>query len=212
MSKIQPIKLLEYSKYPYSIPNIYIEFNIDKDEVFVETVMDIKPKSQGSENANYEDIRYEGYAPGGVAIIVEALTDNRNRTASNVRSLFVKYGGNLGESNSVSFMFDRLGVVVFSLSTGDEETMMELAIEVEAIDVEIDKETYTFYCNDKSLSLVAEGLEKKLGESELVKLIWKPKNYLSISHDQQQKLIRLMDALENDDDVQNIYTNTLLND
>jgi transcriptional/translational regulatory protein YebC/TACO1 len=154
-------------------------------------------KSQGSENANYEDIRYEGYAPGGVAIIVEALTDNRNRTASNVRSLFVKYGGNLGESGSVSFMFDRLGVVVFSLSTGDEETMME---------------TCTFYCNDKSLSLVAERLEKKLGESELVKLIWKPKNYLSISHDQQQKLIRLMDALENDDDVQNIYTNTLLND
>ena len=169
-------------------------------------------KSQGSENANYEDIRYEGYAPGGVAIIVEALTDNRNRTASNVRSLFVKYGGNLGESGSVSFMFDRLGVVVFSLSTGDEETMMELAIEVEAIDVEIDKEAYTFYCNDKSLSVVAERLEKKLGESELVKLIWKPKNYLSISHDQQQKLIRLMDALENDDDVQNIYTNTLLND
>ena len=169
-------------------------------------------KSQGSENANYEDIRYEGYAPGGVAIIVEALTDNRNRTASNVRSLFVKYGGNLGESGSVSFMFDRLGVVVFNLSTGDEETMMELAIEVEAIDVEIDKETYSFYSNDKSLSLVAERLEKKLGESELVKLIWKPKNYLSISHDQQQKLIRLMDALENDDDVQNIYTNTLLND
>ena len=157
-------------------------------------------------------MRYEGYAPGGVAIIVEALTDNRNRTASNVRSLFVKYGGNLGESGSVSFMFDRLGVVVFSLSTGDEETMMELAIEVEAIDVEIDKETYTFYCNDKSLSLVAEGLEKKLGESELVKLIWKPKNYLSITHEQQQKLIRLMDALENDDDVQNIYTNTILND
>ena len=169
-------------------------------------------KSQGSENANYEDIRYEGYAPGGVAIIVEALTDNRNRTASNVRSLFVKYGGNLGESGSVSFMFDRLGVVVFNLSTGDEETMMELAIEVEAIDVEIDKETYTFYCNDTSLSLVAERLEKKLGESELVKLIWKPKNYLSISHDQQQKLIRLMDALENDDDVQNIYINTVLND
>ena len=169
-------------------------------------------KSQGSENAHYEDIRYEGYAPGGVAIIVEALTDNRNRTASNVRSLFVKYGGNLGESGSDSFMFDRLGVVVFSLSIGDEETMMELAIEVEAIDVEIDQERYTFYCNDKSLSLVAERLEKKLGESELVKLIWKPKNYLSISHDQQQKLIRLIDALENDDDVQNIYTNTLLND
>ena len=169
-------------------------------------------KSQGSDNANYEDIRYEGYAPGGIAIIVEALTDNRNRTASNVRSLFVKYGGNLGESGSVSFMFDRLGVVVFKISTGDEETMMDLAIEVEAIDMETENETYSFYCKDKSLSIVAEGLENNLGESELTKLIWKPKDYLSISTDQQQTLIKLMEALENEDDVQNIYTNTLLND
>ena len=169
-------------------------------------------KSQGSDNTNYEDIRYEGYAPGGVAIIVEALTDNRNRTASNIRSLFVKYGGNLGESGSVSFMFDRLGVVVFRTSTGDEETMMDLAIEVEAIDMETENETYSFYCKDKSLSKVAEDLENNLGESELTKLIWKPKNYLSISTVQQQTLIKLMDALENEDDVQNIYANTLLND
>ena len=169
-------------------------------------------KSQGSDNANYEDIRYEGYAPGGVAIIVEALTDNRNRTASNIRSLFVKYGGNLGESGSVSFMFDRLGVVVFKISTGDEETMMDLAIEVEAIDMEKENEIYSFYCEDKSLSMVAEGLENNLGESELTKLIWKPKNYLSISTEQQQTLMKLMDALENEDDVQNIYANTLLND
>ena len=169
-------------------------------------------KAEIGQSSNLEEIRYEGYANGGIALIVDAVTDNRNRTAAEVRSSFTKYGGSLGETGSVSFMFDRLGVVVFSLSTGDEEAMMELAIEVEAIDVEIDKENYTFYCNDKSLSLVAEGLEKKLGESELVKLIWKPKNYLSISHDQQQKLIRLMDALENDDDVQNIYTNALLND
>ena len=169
-------------------------------------------KSQGSDNTNYEDIRYEGYAPGGVAIIIEALTDNRNRTASNIRSLFVKYGGNLGESGSVSFMFDRLGVVVFKISSGDEETMMDLAIEVEAIDMETDNETYSFYCKDKSLSMVAEGLENNLGESELTKLIWKPKNYLSITTDQQQSLIKLMDALENEDDVQNIYANTILND
>ena len=137
-------------------------------------------KSQGSENANYEDIRYEGYAPGGVAIIVEALTDNRNRTASNVRSLFVKYGGNLGETGSVSFMFDRLGVVVFQISVGDEEKMMELAIEVDALDVETEDDTYSFYCYDKSLSVVTDDLEQKLGECELAKLIWKPKNYLSI--------------------------------
>ena len=169
-------------------------------------------KSQGSDNANYEDIRYEGYAPGGVAIIVEALTDNRNRTASNIRSLFVKYGGNLGESGSVSFMFDRLGVIVFKISTGDEETMMNLAIEVEAIDMEKENEIYSFYCKDKSLSKVAEDLENNLGESELTKLIWKPKDYLSISTDQQQTLIKLMDALENEDDVQNIYANTLIND
>ena len=109
-------------------------------------------------------------------------------------------------------MFDRLGVVVFKISTGAEETMMDLAIEVEAIDMEIDNETYSFYCKDKSLSMVAEGLENNLGESELTKLIWKPKDYLSISTDQQQTLIKLMDALENEDDVQNIYANTLLND
>ena len=168
-------------------------------------------KSQGSENANYEDIRYEGYAPGGVAIIVEALTDNRNRTASNVRSLFVKYGGNLGESGSVSFMFDRLGVVVFQISVGDEEKMMELAIEVDALDVEKEDDTYSFFCYDKSLSVMTDDLEQKLGECELAKLIWKPKNYLSISSDQQNTLIKLIDSLENDDDVQNVYINTVLN-
>ena len=168
-------------------------------------------KSQVSDNTSYEDIRYEGYASGGVAIIVEALTDNRNRTASNVRSLFVKYGGNLGETGSVSFMFDRLGVVVFQISVGDEEKMMELAIEVNALDVETENDTYSFFCNDKSLSVMTDDLEQKLGECELAKLIWKPKNYLSISSDQQNSLIKLIDSLENDDDVQNVYINTTLN-
>ena len=168
-------------------------------------------KSQASDNTNYEDIRYEGYASGGVAFIVEALTDNRNRTASNVRSLFVKYGGNLGETGSVSFMFDRLGVVVFQISVGDEEKMMELAIEVNALDVETENDTYSFFCNDKSLSVMTDDLEQKLGECELAKLIWKPKNYLSISSDQQNSLIKLIDSLENDDDVQNVYINTTLN-
>ena len=168
-------------------------------------------KSQASDSTSYEDIRYEGYASGGVAIIVEALTDNRNRTASNVRSLFVKYGGNLGETGSVSFMFDRLGVVVFQVSVGDEEKMMELAIEVNALDVEIENDTYSFFCNDKSLSVMTDDLEQKLGECELAKLIWKPKNYLSISSDQQNSLIKLIDSLENDDDVQNVYINTTLN-
>ena len=168
-------------------------------------------KSQASDNTSYEDIRYEGYASGGVAIIVEALTDNRNRTASNVRSLFVKYGGNLGETGAVSFMFDRLGVVVFQISVGDEEKMMELAIEVNALDVETENDTYSFFCNDKSLSVMTDDLEQKLGECELAKLIWKPKNYLSISNDQQNSLIKLVDSLENDDDVQNVYINTTLN-
>ena len=168
-------------------------------------------KSRASDNTSYEDIRYEGYASGGVAIIVEALTDNRNRTASNVRSLFVKYGGNLGETGSVSFMFDRLGVVVFQISVGDEEKMMELAIEVNALDVETENDTYSFFCNDKSLSVMTDDLEQKLGECELAKLIWKPKNYLSISSDQQNSLIKLIDSLENDDDVQNVYINTTLN-
>ena len=128
-----------------------------------------------------------------------------------MRSLFVKYGGNLGETGSVSFMFDRLGVVVFQISVGDEEKMMELAIEVNALDVETENDTYSFFCNDKSLSVMTDDLEQKLGECELAKLIWKPKNYLSISSDQQNSLIKLIDSLENDDDVQNVYINTKIN-
>ena len=171
----------------------------------------IKKQTSTDDKDLIEEIIYEGFGPNGVAIIVEALTDNRNRTASNVRSLFVKYGGNLGETGSVSFMFDRLGVVVFQISVGDEEKMMELAIEVNALDVETENDTYSFFCNDKSLSVMTDDLEQKLGECELAKLIWKPKNYLSISSDQQNSLIKLIDSLENDDDVQNVYINTTLN-
>ena len=133
-------------------------------------------KSHGAEFTNYEEVRYEGYASGGVAILAEALTDNRNRTASNVRSLFMKFGGNLGESGSVSFMFERLGLVVYDLNGNSEEKMMELALEVGADDMASD-DGYLFYCKDFNLASFTEDLEKILGENVMSKIIWRPKNF-----------------------------------
>ena len=167
-------------------------------------------KSQGTENTNYEEIRYEGYAPGGIAMIVEALTDNRNRTASNVRSIFLKFGGNFGETGSVSFMFDRLGLIAYSSSVGTEEAMMEMAINSGAIDVETDGEYHCFYCENSDLSSVAEHLENNLGDSLLTKLVWKPKNLLEISEEQKQTVLKLMEALDNDEDVQGVHSNATL--
>ena len=165
-------------------------------------------KSQGTENPNYEEIRYEGYAPGGIAMIVEALTDNRNRTASNVRSIFLKFGGNLGETGSVSFMFDRLGLIAYPSSVGTEDTMMEMAINSGAIDVENDGEAHFFYCENSDLSSVAEHLENNLGDSLLTKLVWKPKNLIEISEEQKQTVLKLMEALDNDEDVQGVHSNS----
>ena len=165
-------------------------------------------KSQGTENTNYEEIRYEGYAPGGIAMIVEALTDNRNRTASNVRSIFLKFGGNLGETGSVSFMFDRLGLIAYPSFVGTEDAMMEMAINSGAIDVETDDETHCFYCENSDLSSVVEHLENNLGDSLLTKLVWKPKNLIEISEEQKQTVLKLMEALDNDEDVQGIHSNS----
>ncbi len=165
-------------------------------------------KSQGIENTNYEEIRYEGYGPGGIAIMVEALTDNRNRTASNVRSLFVKYGGNLGETGSVAFMFDRLGFIAYPVSTGTEEKMMEIAIECGATDMETEDDAFLFYCESGELSSVAEYLEEKLGDSLMTKLIWRPQNLVEINEQQMQTITKLVDALESDEDVQSVHSNS----
>ncbi|MFT4960646.1 MAG: YebC/PmpR family DNA-binding regulatory protein [Paracoccaceae bacterium] len=164
-------------------------------------------KSQIGEGDEYEEIRYEGYGPNGVAVIVEAMTDNRNRTASSVRSTFAKNGGNLGETGSVGFMFDRKGEVTYLASVGDADTVMEAAIEAGAEDVESTEDGHIIWCEDLDLNDVSAALESALGESQSTKLVWKP----SISTDMDligmQKLMKLIDALEDDDDIQRVTSN-----
>lgn len=164
-------------------------------------------KSQANEGDDYEEIRYEGYGPGGVAVIVEAMTDNRNRTASNVRSTFTKAGGNLGETGSVGFMFERKGEVVYPAEVGDADTVMMAAIEAGAEDVESSEDGHIVYCADTDLNEVSTALEAELGESESTKLIWKPTTTTELDLDGMQKLMKLIDALEDDDDVQRVTAN-----
>ena len=164
-------------------------------------------KSQGGDAENYEEIRYEGYGPNGVAVIVEAMTDNRNRTASNVRSTFSKNGGNLGETGSVSFMFDRKGQVSYPASAGDADSIMMAAIEAGAEDVESSEDGHIIWCADTDLSDVSTALEDQLGESESTKLVWRPQTTTPLDLDGAQKLMKLVDALEDDDDVQTVTAN-----
>ncbi|MGP3697757.1 YebC/PmpR family DNA-binding transcriptional regulator [Rhodobacter sp. NSM] len=164
-------------------------------------------KSQGGDAEDYSEIRYEGYGPNGIAIIVETMTDNVNRTASNVRSYFTKFGGNLGTTGSVSFMFDRVGEITYKPEAGDADTVMMAAIEAGADDVESDEDGHWIYCADTSLNEVSEALEKELGESEEAKLVWKPQNRTNVDLETATKLMKLIDALEEDDDVQTVTAN-----
>ncbi len=164
-------------------------------------------KSMGGDSEDYEEIRYEGYGPGGVAVIVEAMTDNRNRTASNVRSTFSKNGGNLGETGSVGFMFERKGEVIYPSSAGDAETVFEAAIEAGAEDVESSEDGHIIYCADTDLNEVSTALEEQLGESESTKLVWKPTTSTELDLEGMQKLMKLIEALEDDDDVQRVTAN-----
>ncbi|MCB5408465.1 YebC/PmpR family DNA-binding transcriptional regulator [Pseudogemmobacter faecipullorum] len=164
-------------------------------------------KSQMGDAADYTEIRYEGYGAGGIAIIVEALTDNLNRTASNVRSYFTKAGGNMGQTGSVSHSFDRLGEISYPLSAGDADTVMMAAIEAGAEDVETDEDGHYIYCPIEDLSAVSDALEASLGESTEAKLIWRPQSRTEVDLDTAQKLMRLIDLLEEDDDVQTVTHN-----
>ena len=164
-------------------------------------------KAIGGEGDTYEEIRYEGYGPNGVAVIVEAMTDNRNRTASNVRSTFTKNGGNLGETGSVGFMFERKGEITYPASVGDADTVLMAAIEAGAEDVESAEEGHTIWCADTDLNEVATALEAVLGESDSTKLVWKPTTTTEMDLESMQKLMKLVDALEDDDDVQRVTTN-----
>ena len=169
-------------------------------------------KSEAGEGDNYDEIRYEGYGPSGVAVIVEAMTDNKNRTASVVRSTSSKNGGNLGETGSVGFMFDRMGEVVYPASVGDADTVMMAAIEAGADDVQTDEDNHVIYCLDTDLNDVSNALEKELGESESTKLIWKPNMTTELDIDGFTKLMKLLDILEEDDDVQRVTTNMDVSD
>lgn len=165
-------------------------------------------KSQGGDADTYEEIRYEGYGPNGIAIIVEAMTDNRNRTASNVRSYFTKHGGDLGQTGSVGFMFDRVGEIMYPAAAGDADTVMMAALEAGATDVESDDEGHWIYTADTDLAEVSAALEASLGESETAKLIWKPQAPTEVADlDHAQKLMKLIDTLEEDDDVQTVTAN-----
>ncbi len=169
-------------------------------------------KAVGGDAENYDEIRYEGYGPSGVAVIVEAMTDNRNRTASTVRSTFTKNGGNLGETGSVGFMFDRKGQVTYPLDAGDADTVMMAAIEAGAEDVETSEDGHVIWCGDTDLNEVSTALETELGESESTKLVWRPTTTTELDLEAAQKLMRLIEALEDDDDVQTVTANFDISD
>jgi YebC/PmpR family DNA-binding regulatory protein len=164
-------------------------------------------KASGSDAENYEEIRYEGFGPGGVALIVEALTDNRNRTATNMRTIFSKNGGNLGASGSVSHGFERMGLIEYPASAGDSEKILEAAIESGADDVESDEDGHRIWTAQDNLHEVARALEPMLGEGEGAKLAWKPQTEVEVAGDDAQQLMKLIDALEEDDDVQTVWGN-----
>jgi len=164
-------------------------------------------KSLGGDAADYTEIRYEGYGVNGIAIIVEAMTDNLNRTASNVRSYFTKCGGNLGQTGSVSHSFDRVGEISYPVAAGDADTVMMAALDAGADDVESDEEGHWIYCQVEDLSDVSDKLEAILGESTESKLIWKPQSRTEVELETAQKLMRLVDMLEEDDDVQTVTHN-----
>jgi YebC/PmpR family DNA-binding regulatory protein len=177
-------------------------------------------KAAGGEADLMEEIRYEGFGPGGVGLIVEILTDNRNRSAANVRSIFSKRGGALGESGSVSFMFDRMGEIVYPLAAGSPDEIMEAAIDAGAEDVESDPPStdpddapsHTIYSAFEDLNPVAEALEKTLGPAKSTNIVWRPKSGTPVSGEAAESLLKLIDALDDDDDVQAVYGNYEISD
>ena len=169
-------------------------------------------KATGGDAETYDEIRYEGYGPGGVAVIVEVLTDNRNRSAGDVRSAFTKSGGNLAETGAVSFMFDHVGVVEFDAKVADADTMLEAAIDAGADDVVSGESGHEIYTSQESLREVAKALEAKFGEPRKAAMMWKPQNTIAVDDEVGEKLLTLMDTLNEHDDVQNVYANFEVSD
>ena len=169
-------------------------------------------KAIGGEGDNYDEIRYEGYGPGGVAIIVEALTDNRNRAASDIRSYFTKSGGNLGETGSVAFMFDRTGIIEYDSSAASDDAMLDAAIEAGADDVISSESGHEIYASPESYREVGKALEAKFGEPRKAALTWKPQNTVAVDDETGEKLLKLIDMLNDHDDVQNVFANFEVSD
>src|SRR5476649_52245 len=169
-------------------------------------------KASGADADTYDDIRYEGFGPGGVGIIVEVLTDNRNRAAASVRTIFGKNGGNMGESGSVAFMFDRVGEIVYPASACSEDKVMEAAIEAGAEDVESDADGHLITTLFEDLSIVAEALEATLGAPKSTGVVWRPKTEVPVTSAEAATIMKLIDALDDDDDVQNVYLNAEFSD
>jgi len=169
-------------------------------------------KASGADQENYDEIRYEGYAPGGVAVIVETLTDNTNRTAGEVRSIFTKAGGNLATTGAVSFMFDHVGVVEYDAAKASPDDMLEAAIEAGAEDVVSDDNGHQVITKTDTLHEVTKALEVKFGEPRKTGMVWKPQNTVAVDDEAGEKILKLMDALDDNDDVQNVYANFEVSD
>ncbi len=169
-------------------------------------------KATGGEAENYDEIRYEGYGPGGIAVIVEVLTDNRNRTAGEVRSIFTKSGGNLAETGAVSFMFDHLGVVEYDAKAATPDAMLEAAIDAGGEDVVSGEAGHEIYTTPDSLAAVGKALEAKFGEPRKSAMVWKPQNTVAVDDEQGEKVVKLIESLNEQDDVQNVYANFEISD
>jgi len=167
----------------------------------------IKRGAGGADDANYEEVRYEGYGPGGVAIIVEALTDNRNRTASEIRTAFSKAGGHLGETNSVAFMFDRKGVIRFPAKAASADAMFETALEAGAEDVSSDADVHEVVCATEQFSAVRDALEARFGAPQEARLNWRPRSGVAVNAEAAESLLKLLDVLEDNDDIQTVAAN-----
>jgi YebC/PmpR family DNA-binding regulatory protein len=169
-------------------------------------------KASGADAETYDEVRYEGYAPGGVAVIVEALTDNRNRTAGEVRSYFTKAGGSLAETGAVSFMFDRVGLIEFDRKVASEDAMLEAALDAGAEDVSASEDGHEIITTLESLRDVAQALEAKFSEPRKAALVWRPQTTISVDDEAGEKILKLVGALEDNDDVQNVYANFEVSD
>ena len=172
----------------------------------------LKKAEGGGDDANFDEIRYEGYGPGGVALIVDTVTDNRNRTASEVRSAFTKYGGNLGESNSVAFMFDRVGQLIYTVAAASADDMFEAALEAGADDVESAEESHEITCAPEDFNAVREALDTHFGAPEEAGLTWRPQNTIALDEDKAATLLKLLDVLDDNDDVQSVSANFEISD